>query len=767
MDVLCRHGVMLLKGIGYMSAYRTRRGLLSFVQYLSASQERLDYTDIPHFEQALKNWRDALYLTKSFPHTETRNYICATFFFLKRLQKAEALPSFRIPSPTWSRPPKPRKLKKRKYRPVRHAKPHALTAKCIDDRGVWRSYDFRELAHLGTVATELVRRFPEVNAGLSYSSHSRRRRTILAMFQFFKDHRLTFTPQDPKQLLIVLLKFREHFYRNRNGSAIATRNDDWRTLSALLTQLMRLRTLANVQIPEAFRTADKFREMNRTSKNHLGAILKGIRHSNARGKTVESAFDISLFEKDDVFLDHFYRDQRWAFDLLRDAAIRECREAINDFRRGQELIAKCDIEYLRAVYQDTGRLCDPHFANHGQAPSFFSPNHPHGLSNLLGWIWHEHNGLLKSKTFPGSEHIYRHGGTEHVKRMLGLTIDTANAFFIVILGETAINVESLERATVENKHGQDVFMVPTDSGKYVRINTTKPRARKVIPKLLTVGDDTEINAHTCLLAAVEMTAKFREHSKLKDLWIHSYHSKRTSAQPISGYGFVCAYSRFLQRHKELKPLKKRGATRTMIRGTAGILEWFDTGGNMLKVAEKLGNSPNVAMRRYTPKEIQDALYRREMRRSQQLLILVSTKDSDRVLPAMGYTNQKQLNRDLKAILNNPHYSGADLVKILFAAKPTTKRPAKEFPKVTFVISPHNIALLKLYVEYIRRQKLAHPLMDLDRAAAQTPLSFWIELWALIEIKFRDSFDRGERLRFVQGIKLAETMADSITFPPLT
>lgn len=765
-DIFSRHAVSLLKRLAYIGAYRTRRGVLSLVRFMATAHDRFDHTDLPLFETTLKNWRDELYRGKSEKRVYTRNFITAVFAYIKNLQKTDAMPRFRVPSATWSRPPKLRKLKKPKYRPVRRPKPHALTAVCVDDRGAWRSYDLRELAYLGTVATELVRRLPEVYAGLSYGGQARRHKTILAMFRFIKEHHLTFSPHDPKQLLTVLLKFREHFYRNRNGAGIATRNDDWRALCVLLTQLMRLRILAKVQLPEAFRKADKFRDMNRTSRNHLGTILKGIRRFDAAGKTVESAFDISLFEKDDVFLDHFYRDQRWAFDLLRDAAIRECREAIKDFRRGQKLIAKCDIEYLRAVYQDTGELCDPHFANRGQPLSFFSPNHPQGLSNLLGWIWHEHDGILKHRAFRGFDHAYRHGSIERMKRMLGLTTDTANAFFIVILGETATNVESLERATVENKHGHSLLMVPTDSGEHVRIHTMKPRAGKSILKLLSAGDDTEINAYACLQAVLEMTAKFREHSKLKDLWTHSYFSKCTSAQPISGYGFVGAFSRFLKRHPELKLLKKRGATRAMIRGTAGILEWFETGGNMLKAAEKLGNSPNIAMRRYIPKEIQDALYRREIRRFQQLLILVSTKDTDRVLPAMGYTSRKQLDRDLKAILNNPNYSGTELVNILFAAKPSTKKPAKELPKVTFVISPENVALLKLYVEYIRRQKLAHPRLDLDCAAGQTPLSFWIELWALLEINFRDSFDRGVRQRFEQGMKLAEATVDSITFPSL-
>lgn len=751
----------------YWVAYRTRRGIRSFLDFLTSRYPKKDLADRALLERALKAWRDHQYLGPRSKWLATREYISSALRFLKHLKEHGDIPDLRLPSPTWTRPPKPKKKPPRRTR-GRRKQAHPLILSCPNPQGRLLPLDFRRLAALGPHAVTIATTFRELCVGMSRTSQSRRRRITINFLRYMAAQHKPFSPMDPNQCTAALWSFREHLYRNREGAEIATRNDDWRALSFILKGFMRLRKFARVQLPEPFIKADKLREMNHSSKNHLGAVIKGVKRVDAEGNSVSSAFDISLFEPDDVFLDHFYRDQRWAFDLLRDAAIREARQSIADFKLGQSLIAQCDIDYLREVYRDTGQLCDPDIIRPGasQPLSFFSTKHPKGLINFLGWVWHEHGGLLKNRSFAGFARVHELGGTERTKRMLGLTTDSAIGFFLVALGETGLNVESLERMVIADEDGRTIFLAPTDNADYARVTAPKPRAGKDIPKLLKAPDDQEINAYACLQAVLEITSRAREGSKLKELWVYPYLTEK-NGHPISSCGWKGAFGRFLKRHPELAPLRKRGVTRAMIRGSAGIIEWFESGGNMFKAAAKLGNTPEVAMRRYIPKEIQDVFYRREMRRFQQLLILIATKKSDLAIPAGGYSSRAELERDLRLILNDPDYSGAELVQLLFDKPASKSEPGEPKPRVAFIISANNVALLKLYVDYIRAQKLAHPSLDLDNARTRTPHSFWIELWALIEMNLQNSLDRGLKLRFDEGLVLADRLAENIRFPTLT
>lgn len=755
-----------LRKRSYMVAYKTRRGIHSFLSFLTARYPRNGLGDKTVIEQGLRAWRDHVYLGPLRARRDKREYISHAIRYLGYLRNCGAIPDLRLPSPTWTRPPKPNK---RRHEPISHRKTlqHPLVLSCPDPHGRPRQLDFRPLAAIGPYATEIAKTFKELSAGASASCQSRRRRITIGFFRHMAMQHAPFDPMDANICTAALWSFREHVYRNRNGAQIATRNDDWRALSLVLEGFMRLRKLARVQLPEPFKKADKLREMNRRGNNHLGTIMKSVTRLDAKRKPILSAFDISLFESNEAFLDHFYRDQRWAFDLIRNAAIREVRQSIAEFKLGQSLIAQCDIEYLRDVYRDTGHLCDPNIKPNGQPLSFFSTAHPKGLINFLGWVWYEHGGLLKNRSFPGFSQVYELGGTERIKRMLSLTTDSAIGFFIVVLGETGLNVESLERAIVADKDGRTNIFVPTDSAQYVRVTAPKPRAQKDIPKLLKVTANDEINAYVCLDTVLKLTAPARVGTDQKELWIYPYLKKRKRGHPITACGWKGAFARFLKRNSELRELQRRGATRAMIRGSAGIIEWFESGGNMFKAAAKLGNTPEVAVRRYIPKELQDAFYRREIRRFQQLLILVATKDQKLAVRAGGYSSRAKLERDLRLLLDDPDYSGSELAKLLFAKRCRDQQSPKPKARVAFVVSPENVALLKLYVDYIRAQKLAHPLVDLDDAKKHTPLSFWIELWALIEMNLRHSLDRGLKLRFDNGLMLAVRLAEKTRFPSLT
>lgn len=751
----------------YRKTYAVTRALCELGEFVDGSEPGRDLTDPVELQVTLHEWTTSLLAHDSPAVRKTRrDRISALLNYIHSMIQRGQIPRIHLPSTIWKAPtPRPR----------RHKEPKTLadTAKWPDLAISCRKsnssknieHDFSELSPLKGLASSIVLEFRRKYSGKSESVQFRAKRASIDFFMYAHSKSSALSLSDKSCLTALLVNWREALLRNRNGAAIPTRNDDWKELRRFLRHLMRQNILPTTSIPSPFTNADNFRTKNKTKRTFLSAALKGVTRKNESNETIVAAIDLPPHIHDDVFIQRLHEDERWAFDLIRKCAIADVKTAIRDFEYGQQLIKQCDIAHLRHVYRETNRLCDPDGpqGRGGYPTSFFSKDHPTGLVNFLGWVWFEHSGMLRNRSFPGFTHVHEHGGNETIKRYLGLTVDTALAFFLVILGELAYNVQTLERARLPDKSGHRAILLPTDKDTFKRISLPKVRANRVITKLASTGAET-IDAVNCFSWVVQMTRQFRSASDSRDLWIHGYNSALTEPERIGPTAFKAAFRRFLHRHTELAPLWSAQVNRAMIRVSAGLLVFFETGGDLFKVAEKLGNSPQVALRNYVPQDYQDMFYRREIRRFQNVLIITATRGSGVSIPACGYQTRADLDSALDDILNGTNGRAYPVLKDFLA--PRTEPSANTDLQIVFVLCEESIALLMLFCEHIAHTTLTDPDLQLDSPSPGVPLTYWMDLWALVQANLRNTADRGHKKTYDNGILLGNRIRGSLNFPSL-
>ncbi len=754
--------------LNYKASEKTRvkTTVKNFLQHLYIAGEVFEVKDSKAFSQAIKNWKVFYYESSRCSQGTTRNYFSSFLKYIRHLISENILPKFRLPSVNITRATS-RQPPTASITITRQAT-SPFMFKCTSVDGTdGPPHDLSLLSKYGEIGLDIACAFKELQTGSAAKSQPRGKRVFINYLFYLTIKHKSIDLTNPIPVSESIYGYHRYLYKNRGEKAASSVNDDWRKFITIGKYLITKGLFPNISFPPHYKKADKFARRFKKNNKLLSMSLKNINRFDDDGNKIINAYELSFKILDDNFLEALERDERYVFDQIRAAAIHEVKEVIRDFQKGQELIGKCDIEYLQEVYKETGKLVDPNMrCDKGQCISFFSSEHPQGLINILGWIWHEYYGLTLNRSFSGFSQIHDHiGGTGQIKRYLGLCHENALPLFIVIIGEAAVNVESLERATIKNKNGKNIFLMPTENGKYVRFTVRKPRAKKYISKLIEVGDSTEINAYVCLRAILEMTARYREADYSDKLWISPYSSKSPTPSHIGATAFKYQFKKFIDRHDKLAELDFKYIDRARIRVSAGIIEWFESGGDAVSVAKRLGNKPETALKDYIPKEIQEILFRREIRRFQDILIIASCENNNLTCKALGGISADELTQRVNQLNKNKAIVKGPLYAHLF---PVTNNKAVDIEKVYFVLSEHNIALLKLLTEYIHEQKLAYPAkIKMNNQFYGQPLSYWFELWAAVKYTLKNSPDRGYKLTYENGIELSEKVYNSIEFPLIT
>lgn len=412
--------------------------------------------------------------------------------------------------------------------------------------------------------------------------------------------------------------------------------------------------------------------------------------------------------------------------------------------------------------------------------SFFSPNHPDGLKNFLGWIADQSNGIIyrthlkdsnkATSSVPGAEWLHSHGGTEQIRQYFGLTPATAVAMAIIIVGETAINVQALRDLKVCTK-GESYFLSGLDNPEFTRLRVPKLRKRSEIIKAIQVSHENEINAFECFQLALLMTQRLRENCRLENLWLYKDTQKSDRSSFILGnQAWKGAWRTFINQHDELAILRSRNPLLSKIRGTAGILEWFETDGCRSSAAKKLGNSVSVSVKHYIPQEIQEAFYRRQIRRFQNLLILTATAGEDYAYKALNMSSHKEVDKALRTVLADPTITDQRLIRRLNSKADQTldftEEKMQDRKKYAFIWSPHNIALVLSFANHIKEQKFASPDLDCESDYDGLIPKLWIDLASHIRNYASNTVDRGHKIIFKKAILQMKTKTVNFEFPPM-
>ena len=713
-------------------------------------------------------WKDAFYSNSSSKPRTNQNCISSFFRYLRYLIREEKIHQLNFPSTHKKKTVGPlHLLNKPKLEQHKNLQPDSedrLTFRAQTNDQTQRGY-LHNLSFLEqfTNGFEIAKSIQEYQVGYSYGRQAR----VCRVFTDFMNYKWTKTKFDGINHLNK--EFMEEYVteylslvlNKRGNKSIVAINSDFNALQGLYKHLSRKQLLPSIRFPTPLKRIQ--RKIPQLKSNHklLAMALSKTSRRDIYGKEVVSCF--SMRERiDEEFLKALERDERYAFNLIRSVCIDEVRQSIKKFNEGQKLIANCDIDYIRNVFKTTGKLLDPNIRGKEdrQILSFFSPEHPNGLSNLLGYYWHEYNGLAFSRAFPGS-YFSNTYGSQNIRNWLGLNINNSLAFFIVILGETGVNVSSLENARICDEKNNVLILNSSDQSGYERFEVAKPRAKKYIEKYIKIGGlsedgEIEINAHTCLDYILRMTAQYRKPDDSRYLWIGPHFAKEPlSSTRIRSTAFKSQLKRLLKTRPEFTGINTSFFTRANIRVSGGVLKWFESGGDLVTVAQYLGNSIDTALNNYIPKPIQETLHRRSIRKFQEYLLVAGTDSSSAPIDKVfNDLSTKKISEIVEDFRSNTNWKR----KTKFRKPGTT---AEQECKIVFETSAANIAILKIIHSSILELRLSNPTDEQLRVRILGKAQgFWIELWNVINVLLRNSADRGLKRSFNEGVVLADQITSN-------
>lgn len=262
--------------------------------------------------------------------------------------------------------------------------------------------------------------------------------------------------------------------------------------------------------------------------------------------------------------------------------------------------------------------------------SFFSPDHPQGLANIVaataflscGVVCTGHKaGTASYRPFPGHRRYSDHeGGAKQIAAYLGLTPRVAIALQTLIILETGCNVDSLRRATIQHALSTPLIRRSESPGFDV-LTLKKPRANRYQEFVIPEGSVDQINASFSVRFAIRLTKRLRDATNDPHLWLYSDSLKPgIRSYRISDSTLKVHFRRLFTEHPLLMEYAAREPSVRKLRTTVGILRWLQTGGSLSAASSQLNNLARTAATSYIPSEIQTAYYSNQIARFQSLLV---------------------------------------------------------------------------------------------------------------------------------------------------
>lgn len=604
--------------------------------------------------------------------------------------------------------------------------------------------------------THLIQAFRNYESNSERSTYMRRRRSFASFLCYVRDCDESLDPHNAAQLQRQWSEWREWFYRNRgaaeDATTLATRDNDYRSAVTTMRWLINAGIFIDFPMPNGSKKVQK-------AALALASKVNTLSFHNLRPATEENNIlwnPENLFLSDTEFIDLYQADLQQVVDDFRHCAIRDVEAAAKDFALGQEMIAACDVEMLKQHMGASGTSVDP---EHPDLLSLFSPMHEKGLENLVNWTFHVNEGYIGTRAFIGSDHVFGHGGLDKIRRHLGMTASVAVAIAIVIICEMAVNVDSLRKIEVPNNKLESL-LATTESASAFSVKWRKARAGKHISKIVRKSGD--INAHFCFEFAFRLTEQMRGKSSSENLWLHWISEKEAGPSPLSDGAWKKNFRKFVRSHPELVKYTDRAPSLQKLRSSVGVLAWLDAQGDFEAAAKILGNTIGVSIRNYIPQELIEMMYRRQMRRFQNLMIIAAIDDSDLARRALKWS-KPQFEKILRGMRGNPKASSREWIHDLDTPSSTSETVST---KCLFLLSPENVALLNLFCTHLRRlvsgRSADLALTEIGGLSAKS----WIELQGLLANTLPTHESRAYRRLYTQGLTLAEDWNGKVTFPKI-
>jgi len=205
-------------------------------------------------------------------------------------------------------------------------------------------------------------------------------------------------------------------------------------------------------------------------------------------------------------------------------------------------------------------------------------------------------------------------------------------------------------------------------------------------------------------------------------------------------------------------------TLSRIRNTEGVLEFFRTG-SIKAVSRKLGNSSNVALHHYMPKELIAAYNTRQIRRFQNLIVVSAVSNEDYLLDAVDFNTEEELNNFIAIMIeivgncNNPLSSYLKS----YGADNNCDSPNGE---LIASISEDALTALYTYSECAQKNNIpSTALSQIDKNIGVSPLSF-INLSTHLKTALSSHADIEMRNAHESAINLSKNYSDKVNWSEL-
>ena len=565
-------------------------------------------------------------------------------------------------------------------------------------------------------ASKMDKLIEEVTSKFSYDTKRRRIRTFNSFIKFCAEAHIAINCGTDVQM--AFSAWQEFHFSGADGKR-KTANTIISDASALRGVLLQL-THKSVEglpftnaLPELLRLSSAvFSHTDSNQSKFLGSINFASESTNS--------LTLALETDHNTFIENLVTSMRKHRDVIYRVSIQYLMDARGRHKFAQEIVEKIGRDKFES--HDLLHLTQT-ASGTGQRLSLFSSSLAGGecgYSNLIAYLYHCHDGLIKD--FAGSKnHLSRFTDMYELREHFGISTLSAVAACNIIITESGININPLRRLTLTAQGSMSSFFESKPNGFIIRYH--KPRARKIINRSLKHlnTDDNYIKvAFDYLVDATSLHRSKLTGEPAQTLFISDSIIEHGLPSAMSDLAFKGGFRRLLEKAKELitaNPNWCDGVTvecinevlahnpnAKKIRVTEGILRWFDSGGIPAVAAQYLGNTEAVAINNYLPRELQLAVYTQRVRRFQHVLIASATNGQEYQLGALDLKNETELSEYISRLDRRiPHWRTViDRLSQDFDKK---KNDITIADKVVLDINPNNVALMRACYEiHLNRAK---------------------------------------------------------------
>lgn len=494
---------------------------------------------------------------------------------------------------------------------------------------------------------------------------------------------------------------------------------------------------------------------------------------------------VSITASDEDYLSEYETDLASAIEHFKCAAQREFRHLQKKTALGKRFIEVCPFSNLRPLLGGTrssnGRLL-PKYIDPENGRHLFDKRdgHPHVHRHLVAYIHSEQAGIPEPYVSHGhvvssavSKYV-RHYGPKKLAPYLGLlTARLAIPLVILLLlDHPKINVESLIYAELDDENNSVILLSDVgDKGETTRLTVDKPRGKSEKHVLLT-----SLGAEI-ISWVVQHTAAARKHMReegrddeARRLWIgltlptgyrvgalsrgmmreafHRCFSAQKFRKSSHSRQKVAAHrdaEDFVRSHSALSKWVG-GVTLKSLRVSSGVLAWFKSGGDVMVAAEMFGHKDIMTtLCNYIPRALQIAMYEREVRRWQNLLIVACKTNGNDLQRGTDFETEAEFKVFLRGLFEGAQSGDRDslvgrIQTLINGVNSTAETPlmcAESDSRAMLIDDELRLADAFLYVDAVRNRAKV-PLQGLASASADRADQMWVDITDAILAPLLDS-----------------------------